>query len=87
VHRDTTPVRAGEELDLAALADFLRGKIEGVDRGIAVEQFPSEHSNLTYLLRVDDSEYVLRRGPMGPAAGDLCRYEIRFQGNIRFFKG
>lgn len=68
VHLDTAPVRAGEELDVSALADFLRGKIEGVDRGVALEQFPSGHSNLTYLLRVDGSEYVLRRGPLGPVA-------------------
>ena len=68
MHRDTARVRAGEELDVAALAGFLRGKIEGVDRGLAVEQFPSGHSNLTYLLRVDSREYVLRRGPLGPVA-------------------
>lgn len=68
MHRDTAPVRAGEELDLAALTDFLRNKIEGANRGIAVEQFPSGHSNLTYLLRVAGNEYVLRRGPLGPVA-------------------
>jgi hypothetical protein len=56
VHFDTTPVRAGEELNLASLADWLRGRIAGVDRGIAVDQFPSEHSTLTYLLRIDGRE-------------------------------
>lgn len=65
---DTAPVRSGEELNVAALADFLCGKMQGVDRGITVEQFPSGHSNLTYLLRIDDREYVLRRGPLGPVA-------------------
>jgi aminoglycoside phosphotransferase (APT) family kinase protein len=68
VHFDTTPVRTGEELNLASLADWLRGRIAGVDRGIAVDQFPSGHSNLTYLLRIDGREYVLRRGPLGPVA-------------------
>ncbi len=65
---DTAPVRPGEELNREALADWLRGKIEGSEQGISVEQFPSGHSNLTYLLRVNGREYVLRRGPLGPVA-------------------
>ncbi len=65
---DTALVRPGEELNVSSLADWLRGRIEGVDRGIAVEQFPSGHSNLTYLLRIDGREYVLRRSPVGPVA-------------------
>lgn len=65
---DTAPVRPGEELNLGALCDCLRGRIEGVERGISIEQFPSGHSNLTYLLRTGDREYVLRRGPLGPVA-------------------
>ena len=68
VDRDTAPIRPGEELNLAALAGYLRGKIKGTERGISVEQFPSGHSNLTYLLRADEHEYVLRRGPLGPVA-------------------
>ena len=65
---DTAPVRPGEELDVTALCDCLRGKIDGAERGITVEQFPRGHSNLTYLLRIDGCEYVLRRGPVGPVA-------------------
>lgn len=65
---DTAPVRPGEELDVASLSACLRGKIEGAGRGIAVEQFPAGHSNLTYLLGINGSEYVLRRGPLGPVA-------------------
>ena len=65
---DTAPVRAGEELDLAALSDHLRGRVEGAEHGICVEQFPSGHSNLTYLLGIAGREYVLRRGPLGPVA-------------------
>src|SRR5579859_542525 len=68
MHCDTAPVRPGEELDLGALAEYMRGKIEGAERGLAVQQFPSGHSNLTYLLQIDGREYVLRRGPMGPVA-------------------
>lgn len=67
---DTAPIRAGEELNLGSLTGYLRGKIDGVEDGITVEQFPGGHSNLTYLLRTnkDGREYVLRRGPLGPVA-------------------
>ena len=66
----TGPVRIGEELNLASLADWLRGRIAGAEGGITIEQFPDGHSNLTYLLRMngDRGEYVLRRGPLGPVA-------------------
>src|SRR5215469_7392449 len=66
--RDVAPVRAGEELDVARLSDYLRDKIEGVTSGVEVQQFPSGHSNLTYLLITNKGEYVLRRGPLGPVA-------------------
>jgi aminoglycoside phosphotransferase (APT) family kinase protein len=69
-HRDTAPVRPGEELDLQALTQFLTGKVAGIESGVDVEQFPGGHSNLTYLLRLKErgSEYVLRRAPLGPVA-------------------
>lgn len=75
---ETAPVRAGEELNVDSLTEYLRGRIEGVDGGIAVEQFPGGHSNLTYLLRTtkNNCEYVLRRGPLGPLAAkahDMAR--------------
>ena len=63
---DVAAVRAGEELDVARLCDYLRDKIEGTVSGY--RQFPSGHSNLTYLLITDKGEYVLRRGPLGPVA-------------------
>src|SRR5260370_18565412 len=70
LHLDAGPVRPGEELNLPSLADWLRGRIAGAERGITLEQFPSGHSNLTYLLRMngDGHEYVLRPGPLGPVA-------------------
>jgi len=73
---DTAPVRPGEELDLRRLSAYLRGKIQGADNGIAIEQFPSGHSNLTYLIRANGVEYVLRRppfGPIPPKAHDMAR--------------
>jgi aminoglycoside phosphotransferase (APT) family kinase protein len=70
---DTTAVRQEEQLDLAALSAHLGGPVE-------VEQFPGGHSNLTYLVRLDGAEYVLRRPPLGPVAPkahDMAR-EFRF---------
>jgi aminoglycoside phosphotransferase (APT) family kinase protein len=61
----TAPVRAGEELDTAALERYLRVALPGVDGALAIEQFPSGHSNLTYLLRMGGRELVLRRPPFG----------------------
>lgn len=67
-HSDTAPVRAGEELDAAALGEYLHGKIHGIGGDVSIEQFPGGHSNLTYLLKSGTHEYVLRRGPLGPVA-------------------
>ncbi len=57
-------VRAGEELDLAALTAFIEKDL-GAHGAITVEQFPGGHSNLTYLVHHGDREYVLRRPPFG----------------------
>ena len=62
-------VRVGEEVPLDVLTEYLRGKIEGAENGIAIQQFLDGHSNLTYLLSCSDGrQYVLRRGPLGPVA-------------------
>jgi aminoglycoside phosphotransferase (APT) family kinase protein len=58
-------VRAGEELDMARLADWLRDRLPGVGELVEVSQFPHGHSNLTYLVRLGAAEYVLRRPPFG----------------------
>lgn len=76
MHSDTAAVRQGEELSAEALRDYLSGKLEGVDGGLKIEQFPGGHSNLTYLLRCGAREYVLRRAPVGPVppkAHDMAR--------------
>jgi aminoglycoside phosphotransferase (APT) family kinase protein len=70
---DSTAVRAGEELDLAALDRYVREHLAGKTPGIGtakieIEQFPGGHSNLTYLVRYGSQEFVLRRPPVGPVA-------------------
>lgn len=58
-------VRAGEELDTAALAKLFADKLPELSGAITVQQFPKGHSNLTYLLKVGEREVVLRRPPKG----------------------
>ena len=60
-----TPVRRGEELDIAALTHYLHVHLSGAAGMLVVEQFPSGFSNLTYLLRLGAQELVLRRPPFG----------------------
>ncbi|MCY3715473.1 MAG: phosphotransferase family protein [Chloroflexi bacterium] len=66
---DLIDVRPDEGFDEARLADYLRGKLPGVDGGMTVRQFGGGKANLTYLLRfASGREYVLRRPPLGPIA-------------------
>jgi aminoglycoside phosphotransferase (APT) family kinase protein len=64
---EAKPVRAGEELDAAKLADFLRRALDKTSEHVDVLQFPSGSSNLTYALSLGDEQYVLRRPPFGNA--------------------
>jgi len=64
IDRPTT-VRQGEELDTARLETYLSQHVPDLGGPIAVEQFPSGYSNLTYLLHVGERELVLRRPPFG----------------------
>ena len=57
--------RLGEELDVARLEAFLMQYFSGSSGPLTVEQFPSGHSNLTYLVHFGDREFVLRRPPLG----------------------
>ena len=57
-------VRAGEELDLQRLGEWLQSQSLPW-QGLTVEQFPRGHSNLTYLVRAPGAEWVLRRPPVG----------------------
>ena len=80
---DTKAVRASEQLEWSKLEAYAREKlaevlVDGFDSTapLIVEQFPGGHSNLTYLLRFGQSEFVLRRPPFGPVppkAHDMAR--------------
>ena len=81
-YSDVAAIRKGEELDVGTLTEYLRGKVESVDSRLEVQQFPSGHSNLTYLLATGGREYVLRRAPLGPVAPkahDMAReYQVLY---------
>ena len=75
MQHETSDVRTGEEIDVPALAQYLRwhltdDQIPGLRLrdDIQVSQFPGGHSNLTYLVRAGGAELVLRRPPLGPVA-------------------
>jgi aminoglycoside phosphotransferase (APT) family kinase protein len=65
VQNDVREVRPGEELDLSRLEPFLRGHFPAEIGPLTVKQFPSGHSNLTYLVTLGAREMVLRRPPFG----------------------
>jgi aminoglycoside phosphotransferase (APT) family kinase protein len=61
-------VRAGEELDVARIAEWMERQGSGLQAPgsrLAVQQFPKGHSNLTYLITAGEREWVLRRPPVG----------------------
>lgn len=60
-------VREGEELDADALRGFLSDHLRA-SGAFQVRQFPSGFSNLTYEVRMGETELVLRRPPFGANA-------------------
>ena len=72
-------VRAGEELDRDALQTYLFQELGSESKIVAIQQFPSGYSNLTYLIQLTDIEIVLRKPPIGAnikTAHDMSR-EVR----------
>lgn len=65
---DEGAVRPGEELDLEALATWLRDNLPEVTGTPRVTQFSGGASNWTYGLAYPDHELVLRRPPAGTKA-------------------
>lgn len=61
-------VREGEELDAGKMGQYLRDNIPGLSGEIAIRQFPSGFSNLTYHIQAGDRELILRRPPFGKKA-------------------
>lgn len=84
----STPIRAGEELDIGIIDAYLKAHIDGLSGAPSISQFPGGASNLTYLLQYPEQELVLRRPPFGhkaKSAHDMGReYRILNQLNAGF---
>jgi aminoglycoside phosphotransferase (APT) family kinase protein len=83
--RQTTSVRQGHELDVAALEAYLAGRLDGFEGPLEVRQFEGGQSNPTYLLRTPGRSYVLRKKPPGellPSAHQVDR-EYRVMSALR----
>jgi aminoglycoside phosphotransferase (APT) family kinase protein len=58
-------VREGESPDLEKLRVYLRQQLPGFDNELTIQQFPGGYSNLTFLVKSGEKEYVLRKPPFG----------------------
>ena len=58
-------IRQGEQLNAEQLTAYLQAALPDFSGISELQQFPGGYSNLTYLLRSGESEYVLRRPPFG----------------------
>lgn len=90
-NQQTKPVREGEELNEKRLKGFLvaNGLINDVNSALIVNQFSNGFSNLTYLLAIENKEFVLRRPPFSaPKRGhDMGReYKVIYNLNTVFDK-
>ncbi|HUR99820.1 MAG TPA: phosphotransferase family protein [Pyrinomonadaceae bacterium] len=65
MNRETTSVRAGEEISVEGLSRYIESKSNLPAGEVSIEQFPAGSSNLTYLVRIGSEEFVLRRPPFG----------------------
>lgn len=82
---NTKPVRKGEELNAVNLKKFLLAHelISDANSTLAVGQFSNGFSNLTYLLKIEDKEYVLRRPPRAaPKRGHDMGREYKVISNL-----
>ena len=58
--------RPDERLDTARLEPYLRAQLPDADGPLSIAQFHGGKANLTYLLKFGETEFVLRRPPLGP---------------------
>ena len=79
-------VRKGEELPEGKLKEFLVQKelINSASSELFVKQFTHGYSNLTYLLNIEDREFVLRKPPVGAIkrGHDMSR-EFKVQSGVQ----
>lgn len=70
---------SGEDLDEAALGDWLEANVAGFSGPFELRKFPSGQSNPTYRLTAASGEYVLRRKPFGPLLASAHAVEREYR--------
>jgi aminoglycoside phosphotransferase (APT) family kinase protein len=79
-------VRKGEELPEVRLKEFLYKNelIHSLESELLIKQFTHGYSNLTYLLSIEEKEYVLRKPPVGAIkrGHDMSR-EFKVQSGVQ----
>ena len=71
-----TEVRDEDRFDIDPLREYLRDKLPGAGGPMELMQFRTGSSNLTFLMRLNRDEWVVRRpprGPIAPSANDMNR--------------
>lgn len=63
---DVITVRVDEQFNYQAMQTYLRTHVPHAEGLLEVRQFGGGHANLTYLLRMGEQEWVMRRPPLGP---------------------
>lgn len=58
-------IRTGEELDATVIGNYLKSKLNDLQGEAVIQQFPSGASNLTYSVKFDNADFILRRPPAG----------------------
>lgn len=58
-------VLAAHRFDEAALRDYLRPQLDGIDKSFDIKQFQGGQSNPTFLIQAGKQRYVLRKKPPG----------------------
>lgn len=61
-------IRKGEELDQEKLKQYFKNNVTELSEILEIKQFAGGYSNLTYLIKTPQKEYVLRKAPAGAAA-------------------
>ena len=56
-------IREGEQIEISKIEEYVRSNIEGLVGDLELLQFPGGASNLTYLLKFDNRQMVMRRPP------------------------
>lgn len=72
-------VRQGEQLNLETLNAYLKIQLSDFQNINTIQQYGGGYSNLTYLLKSDTKEYVLRRPPFGVAIKSAHDMEREFK--------